>query len=503
MPDPARVAQAQALEVPLILKGATTDEGTGRRELFTENATTTLVFDDGAVLNLRSRLAVGQAVLIHNKQNGREVLCKVLEAPPAGEAGYTDLEFTTADPAFWAVDTQQSDPSAQIPQAAEKHETHNPPEAPAEDTLAMMSATASKIELPALTAPGKEPGMPLREELVPAHLMVPEASAMAPMPALNIEQTEPSGEQIDAALRQMSVAAPPSSPEVPGAPPRPDSAAGNEQTQDERHLAALMAREARFAKFVAIKEKQAEMLKRDAAAKTAEDVAPPEPAPVTEEKGVLTRTELMLKLASAKQTIIIQIAASVAVVVSLAFLWHTLHGVFFPAGGRAPAAVAVAKPETSTGVAPPAQGLVSGVATAPGVAAPSPSAPPRPVPGVSAPKFASGKSSEVDSSGITTAPSKHQNPIEANAPGIVPVKVLSQPQPTLPSWAKGLDVGGVVTLDAVIDEEGNVAQTKVLSGPRVLQHAAEQAIGLWLFKPALSAGRPISTHIVLTVDFQQ
>ena len=40
MPDAARIAQAQALEVPLVLKGAKPDDGTGRRELFTENATT-------------------------------------------------------------------------------------------------------------------------------------------------------------------------------------------------------------------------------------------------------------------------------------------------------------------------------------------------------------------------------------------------------------------------------------------------------------------------------
>ena len=87
MPDAARIAQAQALEVPLILQGAKTAEGTDRRELFKEEATTTLVFDNGAVLNLRSKLAVGQAVFIHNTQNGREILCKVVEAPPRGRAG--------------------------------------------------------------------------------------------------------------------------------------------------------------------------------------------------------------------------------------------------------------------------------------------------------------------------------------------------------------------------------------------------------------------------------
>ena len=79
----------------------------------------------------------------------------------------------------------------------------------------------------------------------------------------------------------------------------------------------------------------------------------------------------------------------------------------------------------------------------------------------------------------------------------------SQPQPSFPSWAKSLDVDGVVTLDAVIDEKGNIAKTKVLSGPRELQRAAEQAVGLWQFAPAELAGKPTSSHMVLTVEFQR
>src|SRR6202167_5435999 len=130
MPDAARIAQAQALEVPLVLQGAKPDDGTGQREVFTEKATTILVFDNGAVLNLRSRLAVGQAVLIHNDQNGREILCKVLEAPPVGEAGHKELGLTSSDPEFWLADAKPSDPSAQVPQAAQEPETSHPPAVP-------------------------------------------------------------------------------------------------------------------------------------------------------------------------------------------------------------------------------------------------------------------------------------------------------------------------------------------------------------------------------------
>jgi outer membrane biosynthesis protein TonB len=85
----------------------------------------------------------------------------------------------------------------------------------------------------------------------------------------------------------------------------------------------------------------------------------------------------------------------------------------------------------------------------------------------------------------------------------IPARILSQYQPPLPKWAKDLDLGGVVTLDAVIDERGNLKQMKLLSGPRVLESSAEGAVGLWIFQPALKDGKPTTAHMVLTVEFQR
>src|SRR5271169_4140488 len=132
MPDPARIAHAEALEIPVIIQGAMTVAGTAKREIFSEDATTILVFEDGAMLHLRSKVAVGQVVFLHNAQNGKQVLCKVLEAPPEGQAGHTHLEFNTPVPGFWLTAAAEREASEQNSQEAAA------PHAPAEDDLAMM-----------------------------------------------------------------------------------------------------------------------------------------------------------------------------------------------------------------------------------------------------------------------------------------------------------------------------------------------------------------------------
>jgi TonB family protein len=514
MPDAARIAQAQALEVPLILQGAKTVEGTDRRELFKEEATTTLVFDNGAVLNLRSKLTVGQAVFIHNTQNGREILCKVVEAPHEGEAGYTDLEFTTADPEFWNADAARSQANSENSSAAaEKPNTNSQPEASAEDSLAMMSETASNIHLPNMVKPGKEAEGPLREELVPAHEMVPNSSAAPTVdvpgfePAATTEShpTEPTGEQIDAALKQMSGAA--------RAASSPDGVEP-EQGEDQKHLAALMERDARLAKFAAFKEKQAEKLQRDAAAKDTAKAAPggaPDAEVATDVEDDSEKIPLAERLTTGKNATYVTIGAAVVIVVLLGFIWNAMRGVFIHPSD-APVASATPQPKPTAAPAPnPATpdasptiaGTIPPAATA-SAREPQPMVVPTPKATVVARAHTE----------LRTAPSRReyaaatdavalsgQSQGGSSAGEIIPARVVSQPQPTLPPWAKDMEVDGVVTMDVTINEKGNVAETKVLSGPRALQHEAERALSLWEFVPARSGGKPTSSHVTLSVQF--
>lgn len=585
MPDAARVAQARALEIPVIVSGAKTVEGTDRRELFTENARTTLVFDDGAVLNLQWKVVVGQVVFLHNEQNKKEVLCHVMETPAEGQPGATELQFTTVNPEFWGAPGEQQHVSAPIPVAAQiPAQMHAEPEPydvpvriPAEPepnqapsqmyeepepnrASSQMSAApeleplqAAVEQLPAIEPAAGAPDdsldmmrgsagqvtMPsIREELVPAHEAIPEpapeamsAPDMVDTPA--VEASAPTGEEIDAALKKITaVSYPADSPQAAAAAAGEHDVVDPDHAQSEANLAALMARDARLAKYAAIKEKQVEKLQKDAAAKGTLDGAlgaEVESAPEV----VVPKIPLAEKLTTGKNANYTTIAAFVLIVIALGFVGNALRQVFFPAGVQRPAAVAVAavkpvataKPGASPAAAPapaaPVQKQVSAAAVAPAAAAPAAKTPAPPASAsspaiingphavdlpesaVRAPKAEATTSADVAAEDAASEQSKHRRASEPDAHGNMPARILLQPQPTFPAWAKSLDLGDVVTLDATIDENGNVSQTTVLTGPRQLQHAAEQAVGLWEFAPAQSGGKPVSSHMTLTVEFQR
>jgi TonB family protein len=63
-------------------------------------------------------------------------------------------------------------------------------------------------------------------------------------------------------------------------------------------------------------------------------------------------------------------------------------------------------------------------------------------------------------------------------------------------------VTGVVILEAIIDEQGNVTDIKVLKGlPAGLDQAAVKAVESWKFNPATMDGLPVPVYYTLTVNF--
>jgi TonB family protein len=73
--------------------------------------------------------------------------------------------------------------------------------------------------------------------------------------------------------------------------------------------------------------------------------------------------------------------------------------------------------------------------------------------------------------------------------------------PVYPPNARNLRQTGIVRVEVLIDEEGNVAEIKNTSGPSLLQNAAKDAVKSWKFKPFVRDGQPVKATGYLSFNF--
>lgn len=85
---------------------------------------------------------------------------------------------------------------------------------------------------------------------------------------------------------------------------------------------------------------------------------------------------------------------------------------------------------------------------------------------------------------------------------VQPARLIRAMLPSYPQIARANRVAGEVTLDALVDEHGNVRDVKVISGPLLLREAAKEALRQWKYEPARLDGRATAMHLTVTVKFQ-
>jgi hypothetical protein len=101
-----------ALETAVIATGARPGDTAAKRELFTEETQTVLVFEHGAVIRLSAAVADGQLLFLTNKATGKEVVTQVLRKRSFRPTNcYVDLEFTEACPGFWGIEFPKAAPN--------------------------------------------------------------------------------------------------------------------------------------------------------------------------------------------------------------------------------------------------------------------------------------------------------------------------------------------------------------------------------------------------------
>jgi TonB family protein len=81
-----------------------------------------------------------------------------------------------------------------------------------------------------------------------------------------------------------------------------------------------------------------------------------------------------------------------------------------------------------------------------------------------------------------------------------PMKVRDV-KPVYPPLAQESRVQGLVILEGLIDEQGNIADVKVLRGVPLLNDAAVEAVRQWRYTPTLLNGVPVPVIMTMTVTF--
>ena len=394
----------------------------------------------------------------------------MLASRQAGEAGCTDLEFTVSEPKFWEV----------------------PAERPA--------VPAQKLEVP------KE---------IEAAVVSPEA-----IPIMESGEPAPTSEEIPAIYPQTANAAPASAlPESTEAPPNlPNRADGTEAKDavpdwDEEKDAQLMA----VLAAMDGKSKLQRTAPKDSAPQAA--AAGPQESKAgsnatSEANAASSRASAIRNMpqwAARQNPIYVGIAAAVLIAAALGVAWHAKSSSSSRKTNPPPGVSAQPAPPPQPVAAPPSQTLAAAAAAAVNNV-PPPSAQQgqkiqssteTPKPDDSAAQSSAPTAIDPEPAPTATEHAIHRKAEEPSEAKTIPAKIVSQTQPSLPPWATGLDVDPVVRLEVLIDEKGNVVETKPVSGPRLLQASAQRAVGLWIFEPALSDGKPIATHMVLTVEFQK
>src|ERR1700674_1155358 len=83
-----------------------------------------------------------------------------------------------------------------------------------------------------------------------------------------------------------------------------------------------------------------------------------------------------------------------------------------------------------------------------------------------------------------------------------PPKAIVQVRPEYPPLARQAHIQGEVQVDAILDEQGNVIDMKIVSGPPLLYQAALDALKKWKYEPTCLNDQPIAVEMIVKISFQ-
>jgi len=494
--------------VQVIATGARPGDSDSQRELFTEETTTVLVFESGAVIRLTAAVAAGQLLFLTNKESRREVVAQVTRKRDFRPTScYVEVEFSEPAPGFWGIEFPE-------------HSELVPANAQQQEAAELVQASRTIAGKPSESAP------------VPS---APEVEALK-------EEVEKLRKQLESL--QTRTAAGNSSAPATTKPPRatPTSASPGEQTaaQPEAYAkpSATPAEAPASLSSAAPRVVPAPPVLR-------QDTTPVEDKPLPKPEIRINRgTSAVERSRNPKSAsrgrvrpafvrIALLTAALLLVATGAAWYLHWIPQLPFPKKHSVKAAAStIAHPapvvssapqrlaDAHTDSAKPTQtvGAPASPPSAPQsapVEAAKPSAllvlqPPAPSDtAIEAPAIKQ-KSTIAPAVAKHPVPRSSSNLSEASAtpisegPAFIPPKLVKSVRAVaspnaLPYFDKSNTA--IVTLNALVDSSGHVKSMKVLSGPASLRDAAIRALKQYRYAPARQRGKPVPAHVTVTINF--
>jgi len=85
---------------------------------------------------------------------------------------------------------------------------------------------------------------------------------------------------------------------------------------------------------------------------------------------------------------------------------------------------------------------------------------------------------------------------------VMQAKLIHQVAPKYPKEAKKKHIKGTVRVEIVVDRDGKVIETNVLSGDPLLAKAATEALLEWRYQPTLLNREPIQVLTEVDINFK-
>ena len=450
-----------AHEVPVTATGARPGDSGGQRKLLTEEASTVLAFENGGVMRLSAAVAVGQLLLLTNKETGREVVAQVIRKRDFRPTScYVEVEFSEPSHGFWGIEFPEmpelAPANAQQRDAAEfVHEVEaiaDRPRAPVRAPSAL-EVTALKHEVEALRMQLKL----LQTQTAAGNSSAPAVTLDAPTLPIDREVTSFAEEDL---LPKPALDFGEALASVKGGSKLKQKLGTSRRSGSLRVglLFVTLLLVAASAEWYQHRLSWRPQPKRVSASAASSIAARPGPmVSSAPQQGADPHSTTRASAAASQPSAVSHDRATSA-----------------PAGAAGHATLA--------GPAPPAPGKAAAAAVQEKSAA-----------GLSAAKRGVRRPA-------SQAPPDSATPSSEEAP-IVPPKLIKSVRAIAPPDALRDFVTGNVTLDAVVDPSGQVKSMKVLSGPASFHTAAMDALKQYRYEPATQRGKPVADHITVTIKF--